>query len=409
MKRLVLLIVVLLVSFPPHTGAQSQAVALVNGTLINGTGSAPVLDAVLIIQDSRIVEAGPRADIDIPAGAQIIDVAGATILPGFFNTHVHDGFDQAYLTSWVQAGVTTIRDLGIHTVNWPEDELPPNPAETDSLTRLLIKGFAVRDITRQNPQYARLVSAGPFINVPEGYGGVVYPVSSPEEARRAVDTLAGLGADSIKTALDDGSVKGETLPVLTPKEFAALVEAAHEHDLRVSLHIMRSDPLPMAIDAGVDEIVHMAVDPLPDDLIAQAVEHGVVWVPTLELWAGVSKAHGVTFKQITVDNVRRFVAAGGTIALGTDFHGYFTPFDEGMPITEIELLQEAGLTPMQIIVAATQQAARICDLDHELGTLEAGKIADILVVDGDPLEDMHALLNVRLVMRDGVIVRNEIQ
>ncbi len=194
---------------------------------------------------------------------------------------------------------------------------------------------------------------------------------------------------------------------MTQEEFAALVDTAHENGLRVQLHIMKSDELPWAIDAGVDEIVHMAVNSLSDDLIAQTVEHGVYWVPTLELWKGVSEAHGANFRQITVDNVQRFVEAGGQIALGTDFHGYFTPFDEGMPITEIELMQEAGMTPMQIIVAATHNAAVVCDLDADLGTLETGKIADILVVNGDPLADLQTLLNVRLVLKDGVIVRDE--
>jgi imidazolonepropionase-like amidohydrolase len=111
------------------------------------------------------------------------------------------------------------------------------------------------------------------------------------------------------------------------------------------------------------------------------VEAGVYWVPTLELWQGV----GLRSAAIP-DNLRRFVAAGGKVALGTDYLGApGVRFDLGMPITEIELMADAGMTPEQIIIAATRHAAHVCGLERELDTLEPGKIADVLVVDGDPL------------------------
>ena len=106
-------------------------------------------------------------------------------------------------------------------------------------------------------------------------------------------------------------------------------------------------------------------------------------------------------------NVGRFVKAGGKVALGTDYAGYAAEFDLGMPVTEIGLMREAGMTPMQIIVAATQHAATVCGLGHELGTLEPGKIADVLVVNGDPLGDLAALTAVRLVIHNGVIIRGD--
>jgi len=411
-KRLALLLVVCcLVSFGGFSVGKAQddhitTIALVNGILIDGTGADPVPDAVIVIQAGRIVAVGARADVEIPADAQIIDVSGGTMLPGFFNTHVHDGYNQTYLTSWLQAGVTTVRDMGIHDVSeWPDDQLPPLPDEADPFRAMLIKGFAIRDLTHQDTRYARLVAAGPFLNVPGGYGGTVYEAESPEEVQTAVNDLLDLGADLIKTALDDGLVIGQQLPIYSPETFSVLVEAAHERGVPVAVHIMRSEPLLMAIEADVDEIEHMAVDALPDDVIQQAVEHDVYWVPTLELWKGVSEEYGANFREITLDNVARFTAAGGKIALGTDFHGYFTPFEEGMPITEINLMHEAGMTPMEIIKAATLHAAEVCQLDSDLGTLEVGKIADVLVIDGDPLADLQMLLNVRWVLRDGVVVR----
>jgi len=136
-------------------------------------------------------------------------------------------------------------------------------------------------------------------------------------------------------------------------------------------------------------------DRVPDAVLRRMVQAGVVWVPTLEALHG----HGA-------DNLARFVAAGGQVALGTDA-GYLAGLEIGLPMDEMILMQEAGMTPMQIILSATRNAAHVCRLDHELGTLETGKLADVLVVDGDPLEDLQALTQVRLVIHEGVIIRQE--
>ena len=97
----------------------------------------------------------------------------------------------------------------------------------------------------------------------------------------------------------------------------------------------------------------------------------------------------------------------GTLALGTDYNGYDAPFQLGMPVMEMELMGQAGMSPMQIIVAATSEAARVCNRDADLGTVEVGKLADLVVVRGDPLQDIHAMADVRLVLRSGVAIRND--
>jgi imidazolonepropionase-like amidohydrolase len=125
------------------------------------------------------------------------------------------------------------------------------------------------------------------------------------------------------------------------------------------------------------------------------IEADVSWVPTFEAMDGQG-----------MDNLRRFVEAGGRVALGNDA-GYLAGLEIGMPLEEIEWMQTAGLTPMQIIVAATRDAAYVCRRQDVLGTLEVGKFADVLVVDGNPLEDLQALTNVRLVVHGGVIIRAE--
>jgi imidazolonepropionase-like amidohydrolase len=371
---------------PDAAPTSAATLVLVNGTLIDGAGAGPITDAALMIQETRIVAVGPRTDAAIPSDAQIVDVQGATILPGFINAHVHGAYDEETLKAWAREGVTTVRDLA-------------NGGDRDSL-------FAFRDEALTHPEYARLVAAGPMVTVPNGYPIAPWnvdslTVASPKDAREKVVQLLDNGADVIKIPLESGVIFGQDLPMLSPEEAAAIVQVAHERGAMVSAHVSVSRDLELALDAGVDDIAHMVTDELPDELIQRIIAADVYWVPTLELWKGVG--HGLG--DLVVDNLRRFVNAGGKVALGTDYAGApNVNFDLGMPIHEIEWMQEAGMTPMQIIVAGTRNGAHVCGLEYELGTLEVGKIADVLVVDGDPLEDIHVLTNVRTVIRNGVVI-----
>jgi len=378
----------LLIGFKSAQGADAP-LCLINGLLIDGTGADAIPDAAVLIQSGRILAAGSRSQVMVPSNAKIVDVQGATILPGFINAHVHDAFSISKLKAWAQGGVTTVRDLGAFG--------PYTPVR-----------FEVRNTFRANPQFARLFAVGSFINVKGGYPKAfwhIYPVeiTSPEEARQAVNRLIDDGADVIKTVMESGYAYGESgWPLLSPEEAKALVDAAHKRGKTVTVHVTSARDLPRALDAGVDEIAHMVVDTLSDKLISRVVEAGIRWVPTLELWQGVSRVYHVSHGSMAIKNLAQFVKAGGEVVLGTDYAGApMVNFDLGMPIHEIEWMQEAGMTPMQIIVAATRNGARSCDMVNELGTLEPGKLADVLVVDGNPLADVHALTKVRLVLREG--------
>jgi imidazolonepropionase-like amidohydrolase len=226
-------------------------------------------------------------------------------------------------------------------------------------------------------------------------------VASPQDAAVKVNQLLDSGADVIKIALESGGSFQRSIPVLSAQEARAIVQAAHQRGGWVSAHVLRAQDLTRALDAGVDDIAHMVEDPLPDPLIERMVKNDVYWVPTLELWKRV----GQQTDKRSVANLRRFVQGGGKVALGTDYAGYDAVFDLGLPVTEIELMQEAGMSPMQIIVAATRNAAHVCNLERELGTLEPGKIADVLVTNGDPLHDLRALTQVRLVIHNGIVIR----
>jgi imidazolonepropionase-like amidohydrolase len=352
----------------------SSPLLVLLGTLIDGTGADPLPDAALVVQGNRIVAVGPRAEVSIPPGAQIIDLPQATILPGFINTHVHNAYKVHNLRIWAQAGVTTVRDLG---------------------ARLGRNHFAIRDRLRADAHNARLIAAGPLVTVPGGYpiAGNDFPsltVTSPEDAREKIEQLIDDGADVIKITLTSGRA-----PSLSPEEAAAIVETAHERGIPVTAHATTAKDLRRALDAGVDDVAHIAVDRVSNKTIRQMVDAGVSWVPTFE-----------PLENRGQDNLRRFIKAGGRVALGND-GGFLAGIELGMPMREIQAMHGAGMTPMQIIVAATRDAAYVCRRADVLGTLKVGKYADILVVNGDPLRNLDALQDVRLVIHDGVIIRNE--
>jgi len=359
--------------------------ALINGTLIDGTGDDPIANAAIVIENELITAVGKLSEFVLPSDAEIIDVKGTTILPGFFNAHVHQAYNEHNLKTWAQSGVTTVRDLGGNLQN---------------------NLFSFRDRVNKNPQCARLVAAGPMVTVPNGYpsvpfgGSYSFYVTSTEDARQKINQLLDDGADLIKIALESGVIFGRTIPMLSPEEAAAIVEVAHQRGTVVSAHVTVSQDLSKALDAGVDDMAHMVVDNLPDNMIQRMIADDVYWVPTLELWYGTG-AYGTT----ATNNLRKFVDAGGKVALGTDYAGYTCPFDLGMPIREIKWMLGAGMTPMQVIVAATKNAAHVCNLDAELGTLEVGKKADVLVVNGNPLENIDALMDVRMIIHGGEVIR----
>jgi len=361
---------------------------LIHGTLIDGTGNAPIPDAALIIQGDRILAADAADAVEIPTNAKIIDVQGATILPGFINAHVHYAYDEQKLAAWAQDGVTTVRDLGAGMMGeqW----------------------FTRRDELNRSTQQARLVSVGTFITVPGGYpivpwGAAGITITSPEDATQKTEELLQKGADLIKLSLERGQVFNQAIPVPSPEEAAAVTTAAHKYGTLVSTHITAVQDIEPALNAGVDDLAHMVVTgDIPDDLLAKIIKAGTYWTPTLELWYGVQQNHsGRRAHEIAIKNLRRFVEAGGKVALGTDYAGYSSSFDLGMPIRELGWMRDAGMTPMQIIVAATKHAAHVCNMEKELGTLEPGKIADVIVVSGNPLEDILAMQNVSMVIHNG--------
>lgn len=366
---------------PPSSSYQTATLALVNGTLIDGTAAEPIPNAVILIAGDKILAVGSQKTLAVPAGVRTLDLPGATLLPGFINAHIHRGFEKANLQAWAQAGVTTVRD------------------ESASVAQVAgLKTF--RAGIEADPHYARLVSAGTMLTVPGGYGYLF--VSSPEEARRKVFDELDAGADMIKVSLEDGYAGTQGLPKLTPEELQAIVEAAHSRGRQVSGHITQAAYIQPMLEAGVDDIAHLPYDYISPATLQQMVDQGVYLTPTFTVF----RNYGAPVSML-VQNLKRFVELGGKVALGNDYGGGPGDFELGLPLYEIQSMRLAGMTPMQIIVSCTQNAAHVSQIENEVGTLEPGKFADILVVGGNPLEDLQALTDLRIVIHSGVIIRND--
>jgi imidazolonepropionase-like amidohydrolase len=363
------------------SAGRTGAIALVDCTLIDGTGAPAVANAVVLIKDGKILAAGAADVAGSTEGYTRVDLKGAYVLPGFINAHVHSLYDEANFKRWLSAGVTTVRDVGF-------SDAPGYLSHRDAINR--------------GASNARLISATPMITRAGGYGTVY--VTDAESARRMVDKYVKMGVDIVKIAIED-DLQGRTWPLLSAEEVRAIVTEAHAAGKWVAAHVSHVRNLQVALDAGVDDIAHMVVEPLAPEMARAIAAKGIMWVPTLELWKGVSEKHSLDWDKVAIANTGVFFKAGGKIALGTDFNGYTTPFDKGFPITEARLLLEAGLSPMDVIVAGTRNAAKVCSREAELGTVEKGKIADLLVVAKNPLEDVAALLDVVQVYKAGQRVK----
>ncbi|MGD2215542.1 MAG: amidohydrolase family protein [Gemmatimonadales bacterium] len=391
-----------------------------NGTVIDGTGREPIVDGVVILHADSIVAVGEAADFEIPDGARVLDAGGGSILPGIINSHTHATDNPATRSAFLTDGVTTVCNLGTSLAQLPgfeEASVPEGPS-------------------------ARGFWAGPIITVPGGYPGPVYgfqfsyEVATPEEARAAVADLLDRGASMIKIALAPGDPR-DPWPVLDLETVKAIVEEAHARSVLVRAHVFEPYLVEdIVLPAGVDVIEHSpfpilepdeeasvlasddpgrqlfdVVAPEFETLQARVVEQGIVMVPTLDAHIGglFNKSDRTLVEQIVVDVhvevVHRFHALNGTIAVGNDY-GANPEVESGMPLTEMKLLSAAGLTSLEVIEAATRNAAFVCGQGETLGTLEPGKLADIIVVGGDPLVDLEAMDDVQAVIKGGVVAHS---
>ncbi len=405
-----------------------------NGTLIDGQGGLPLPDAAVLIEDTRIRAVGPASRIPLPdAEITTIDARGGAILPGLIDTHVHlmfEGINIArdmatpfslrfyyaiqHMRRTVEAGVTSVRDAGgadAGVKQAVERGIVLGPRMQISITALTITG---------GHGDGWMLSGNAFQLFPAYPGNPDNRCDGVDGVRQKVREVLRAGAEVIKICATGGVLSPTDHPDFTqfsPEELDVIVrEAAYRRGVRVMAHAQGAEGIKNAVRAGIHSIEHGIY--LDDEAIELMLARGTFLVPTLlaplavlEIGeAGGMPAYGVRKAREVVeahrDSIRRAYRAGVKIAMGTDAG----VMPHGTNLRELGLMVDIGMSPMEAIVATTRTAAACLGWQDQIGTLEAGKLADVVISAVDPLtpDGIRALAdpaNIVLVMKDGKVVK----
>ena len=393
LRSLMMLIPIVAMLIAACSGSTRSTLVVRNGMLIDGSGGAPIENGLLVIEDGIIIAVGSAAEVEIPDGAREIDAGGGTILPGMIDAHTHvlgslnidDGAVGdigriQYLEKTVQAGVTTIRDVGSRYQT--EDEIIEVRA-------------ALAALGNNAP---RVVLTGPLLLAPENWGLEfdAVEVGSEAEAQEVAAELISAGVDQLKLFMDVGE---PPTPTLTEEQVMAIMQVANQSGIWVTAHAIQ-DEAEIALRAGVDELAHWPSGvrvggkhwDVPESLLRSLAEQNVPIVSTFNLTPPEEA------------EVRFFLDSGGKLAFGTDSPGT-GPLSQ--PTREFRLMRTFGMTPMECILAATANSATVIGMEEEVGRLQPGMQADVIVVDGNPLEDIMAMGGISVVIRGGEVVYEE--
>ena len=437
MKPFRLLVVSVLAFAYAIPQAQDTRITVITGaTLIDGTSRPSLQDSVIVIDGARIRQLGPRAAIAVPAGADVIDGQGKFVIPGLSDMHHHliSGTmnpvvnPRLVLRRMLAVGVTTIFNPSVSLKDFA-----------------LLKAAAAEDTA----PFARFFGTGPIVTIEGDFFGaqVGAPMpQTPAQAQGVVRDLEAAGVDAIKVQRDDlsWSVKGR-FPTMEPDVLTALVREAHARQLKVFAHAPMLRQAKEALRAGADGLMHGIIDePVDQEFLTLMQRNGASYVSTMALYHDVgdveawarrqapnwdraglqpprfyeqftSPAAAAKFEAIFTNapytkqrlpvqraNLKTVFDAGVPVVLGTDT-GFIGILVGAATQIELELLVDAGLTPADALRAATLNAARMIGKDKELGTLEAGKAADLVILDADPLADIRNVTRIHRTLKGGVV------
>ena len=379
---------------------RAQVTAFEGARLIVGDGRAPIENGTVVVNGTRILQAGPSASVNIPAGATRVNLAGKTVMPMIIDTHVH-------LSQTRDAVIRDLKQRAYYGVSAAQS------MGTDSGDLLGLRSETI-------PGAARYFSAGRGFTGPEpGRPNVPYWVTTEAEARKDVQENAAKKVDIIKIWVDD---RDDKFMKLTPAVYGAIIDEAHKNNLRVTAHIFELVDAKGLLRANVDAFAHSVRDrDVDDEFMTLVKQHpNLVVNPNLPdrgaktdvSWLRASLP-AADFQKVEAENtddpkaqaahaiqarnLAKLNAAGVKIVVGTDGN---TPWQ---PHVEMEDMVLAGMTPMQVIVAGTKNAAEFLKI-ADAGTLEAGKSADLLVLDANPLDDIKNTRKISAVYLRGAAV-----
>ena len=408
----------------------AQPIYVHAGVLIDGTGAAPRKDAGIVIIGGRIASVGSWGSEQPPKGARVVDLSSDTVLPGFIDCHVHLSMevgkgweveairtmpaDAAILGTvnalrTLRAGFTSVRNVGdrggesVALRNAIDHGLVPGPR--------MLTAREMLSITGGHGDFSDGFRPGLTLGGGEPLGGGV--CDSADACRAAVRHQVKYGADLIKISATGGVLSpGDEIGArqFSDAELAAIVDEAHMLGKKVAAHAHGTAGIKAAVRAGVDSIEHGSI--LDDEAVALMKEHGTFLVPTLLAGETVEEraragslpefavAKALKVRPLMQASFRKALAAGVKIAFGTD--SSVSP--HGQNAREFSLMVKAGMPPMDAIVAATRNAAELLGRSADVGTIETGKLADLVAVHGDPLKEISVLETPAAVLQGGVAV-----